>query len=348
MVIITLNFKLVMKRTFLFLAIIFCLTSCENKEQDFPDFDYISGFFPYQYPVRTIILGDYIYDNTNDINHMFLISAAIGGVYTNDKDRTFNIEVDESLTNNALFSSSLDTIRLMPSNYYNLESNKITIPKGKYNGGIKVQLTDDFFKDTLSVITTYVIPVRITNSNDVDTILRGKTSMMDADPRITGHWEITPKDFTMFAVKFINEYHGNYFYYGSSQLKTLDGTIIENNQYQEKYIEKNPITFLKTIGRNQVSLNIDTKSTYIDGNVEMTLDFDGNNCTIHGKNQLGYFVTGNGEFKKEQFIWGNKLRDGIVINYKITNNTYSYHGQDTLVVRDRDVILETFEPLIRY
>ncbi len=337
-----------MKKIFLVLLVFCSLISCENTEPDFPDFDYTTGFFPYQYPVRTIILGNYIYDNTNDNNHMFLISAALGGVYTNDFDRTFNIEVDESLTNNALFGSTLDTIRMMPSNYYKMGSTKITIPKGKYNGGVDVHLTDAFFQDPLSINTTYVIPVRLVSTNDVDSVLRGKTTMVDADPRIVDHWEVTPKDFTMFAVKFINEYHGNYFYHGSSHVKNNNGMIIENSSYKQKYIEDNPLSFLKTAGRDQVSLNIDLKSVYMDDDVELILDFDGDNCTISSNDVAGYTVSGNGEFQEDQFIWGNKLRDGIVINYEISNSNFSYHGQDTLIVRDKDVVLETFEPLIRY
>ena len=279
---------------------------------------------------------------------MFLISAALGGVYHNDHDRNFSIEVDESLTRNALFGASLDTIRLMPSHYYKMESTKITIPKGKYNGGVSVHLTDAFFQDSLSIHTTYVIPVRLISSNDVDSILRGKTTMAEADPRIVNDWEITPKDFTMFAVKFINAYHGNYFYHGSSQVKNINGTIIENHSYGEKYIEKNPITFLKTTGRDRVSLNINMKSGYMNDNVELVLDFNGNNCSITGKGQSQYTVSGSGEFKEAQFIWGNKLRDGIVINYEISNPSYTYLGQDTLIVRDRAVVMETYEPLIRY
>ena len=172
--------------------------------------------------------------------------------------------------------------------------------------------------------------------------------MAEADPRIVNDWEITPKDFTMFAVKFINAYHGNYFYHGSSQVKNINGTIIENHSYGEKYIEKNPITFLKTIGRDRVSLNINMKSGYMNDNVELVLDFNGNNCSITGKGQSQYTVSGNGEFKEEQFIWGNKIRDGIVINYEISNPSYTYLGQDTLIVRDRAVVMETYEPLIRY
>jgi len=116
----------------------------QNFDIDHPDFEYTSGYFPYQFPVRTLILGDYIYDNSNDNEHKFLISVGIGGVYANEKDRIFNITVDNSLCNDILFSAGGEQIIAMPENYYSLSDNKIVVPKGKMNGGVEVQLTDAF------------------------------------------------------------------------------------------------------------------------------------------------------------------------------------------------------------
>jgi hypothetical protein len=49
-----------MKKLLLILPLIIGLTSCSNFEKDHPDFAYTTGYFPYQYPVRTLVLGDYI------------------------------------------------------------------------------------------------------------------------------------------------------------------------------------------------------------------------------------------------------------------------------------------------
>jgi len=106
----------------------------------------------------------------------------------------------------------------MPQNYYTLSSNQITIPAGKVNGSIEVQLTDAFFNDPLAIKLGYVIPVRLLGSADVDTILHGKAAVANPDPRVAGDWEITPKDFTMFAVKYVNKYHGNYLHRGANIL----------------------------------------------------------------------------------------------------------------------------------
>ena len=67
-----------MKKILIILTLITGLIACNKQKDQFPDFDYTTGYFPYQYPVRTLVLGDYIYDNTNDNSHKFLISAAMG------------------------------------------------------------------------------------------------------------------------------------------------------------------------------------------------------------------------------------------------------------------------------
>src|SRR5690625_478056 len=162
--------------------------SCRNFEVIHPDFKYTSGYFPYQFPVRTLVLGDYIYDNSNDSVHKFIISVHMGGLYKNTKDRKFKIEVDDSLVDSLLFNQEGDTIRAMPEKYYTLESNSITIPKGKQYGGVTVQLTDAFFNDPKAIILNYVVPLRLISSNDVDTILRGKTTIPSPDPRIVSDW----------------------------------------------------------------------------------------------------------------------------------------------------------------
>ncbi|MCD6354188.1 MAG: DUF1735 domain-containing protein, partial [Prolixibacteraceae bacterium] len=237
------------------------LFACENFEIDHPDFDYTTGYFPYQFPVRTLVLGDYIYDNSNDNAQKFVISVAMGGLYENTKNREFAIEVDESLCNRVLFSADGDTIHALPSSYYTLSDNsKIVIPSGKFNGGVEVQLTDAFFNDPLAIKNSYVVPIRLKGSTDVDSILVGLTENPNADPRVAGQWIVAPKDFTMFAVKYINEYHGTYFHYGESSVKDSTNILVESTTYSEKYVVNNSISKLVTTGRYQVSLSTNLNS----------------------------------------------------------------------------------------
>jgi hypothetical protein len=336
-----------MKRYVLILLIVIGVASCDNFEMDHPDFDYTAAFFPYQFPVRTLVLGDYIYDNTNDNNHKFVISVAMGGVYNNEKDRTFEIAVDESLCDEILFNSDGDTIRAMPQEYYTLSSDtQIIIPKGKFNGGIEVQLTDAFFNDSVAYTSGYVVPVRLKSSADVDKILVGTPSVDNADPRVAGQWIEPPKDFTMFAVKYINEYHGTYFHYGQSSVKDGSNTVLEDTVYQATYIESNPTSKLITTGRDQVSLNMFLRSDVMPAEINMVLDFDGVNCTVTAAKGSPYTISGTGVFKAKEYTWGNNSRDGIELNFTVSDGVNTYEASDVLVIRDRAVVMEVYSPVV--
>lgn len=336
-----------MKKIFLILTLIAGLISCENFNIVHPDFDHTSGFFPYQFPVRTLVLGDYIYDNANDNAKKFVVSVAMGGVYENKQDREFQIEVDNSLCNNMLFSNGGDPVKALPSNYYTLSSpNKIVIPKGKMNGGVEVQLTDAFFNDPDAIKNTYVVPIRLKGSNDVDSILVGNSLNPSADPRIPSQWMNAPKNFTMFAIKYINEFHGNYFHYGSNVVKDAANAQVETTTYSTPYVENNTVRKLTTTGRFQVTVTTSFRSTKMTGNYTMLLTFNGNNCTISAPAGSPYTITGTGEFKSKAYEWGNKKRDGIVLKYTVSNATNKYEADEVMVARDRAVVMETYSPVL--
>ena len=336
-----------MKKLILILALIIGLISCENFDIDHSDFTYTTGYFPYQFPVRTLVLGDYIYDNANDNAHKFIISVAMGGVYENTKNRVFDFEVDESLCARIKFSSAGDTIQALPASYYSLNpSGKITIPAGKYNGGVEVQLTDAFFNDPLAIKNKYVVPLRLVSSADVDSILTGEPALPGADPRVSTQWNIVPKNFTMFAVKYINEYHGTYFYYGSSSVKDASNAVLESTTYSAAYVEQNPTAKLVTTARNQVSLTTNLHSAVMPGQVKMLLTFSGNNCAITAAPGSAFTVSGTGEFKSKAYEWGNKQRDGIMLNITVSNGVNTYTASDVMVIRDRGVAMEVYDPVV--
>ena len=54
------------KRIFTVLAAALVLVGCHNFDTDFPDYKYTTGYFPYQFPVRTIVLGNDQTPNDND------------------------------------------------------------------------------------------------------------------------------------------------------------------------------------------------------------------------------------------------------------------------------------------
>ena len=262
-----------MKKILIILSLCIGLIACENQMKEFPDFDYTTGYFPYQYPVRTLVLGDYIYDNTNDNNHKFLVSAAMGGVYANTRDRVFDIEVASNLCTNVLFASTKDTIKLLPPAYYTLSStSKLVIPAGEVNGGIEVQLKDVFFDDPLAIKMGYVLPIRIVKAANLDSVLRGKSTLANPDPRIPAQWSVVPKDYTMFAVNFINPYHGKYLHRGTSVVKDASGTVLQTTVYRTPYIVNNEIWSLVTTAKNTVNVLGALRSTLITGRFEYGLN----------------------------------------------------------------------------
>ena len=347
-----------MKKILIIIILVVGLTSCHNQENGFPDYDYTSVYFPYQYPVRTLVLGDYIYDNTNDNNHQFLISAGFGGAYSNDNDIVLNIEADESLCDSviSILQPTLvtDTLRLMPSNYYSLSStSQLVIPKGEFNGHIVVSLTDAFFEDSLAIKGFYAIPLRIVGVAGADSILHGEVSLTNTlshpDCRIAAQWSVVPKDFTIFAVKYINPYHGKYLHRGKSVVKDVSqNTIMESTIYRDRYITDNEIWSMTTTGMKKVSTQGSIKSSIFSGSLSLVLDFaDNGDCTVTGTaGSLQYSITGTGKFVKDADSFGNKDRDAIHLNYQFTDGTNSYSATDTLVVRDRGVVLETFTPTV--
>ncbi len=68
-----------MKKIFLILTLAIGLFSCKNFDIDHPDFNYTSGFFPYQFPVRTLVLGDYIVVGDNE-GYLYWISQTTGKI----------------------------------------------------------------------------------------------------------------------------------------------------------------------------------------------------------------------------------------------------------------------------
>jgi hypothetical protein len=320
--------------------------SCENQEVSFPDFDYTTTYFPYQFPFRTLVLGDYIFDNTNDNLHKFQITAIMGGVYKNTEDITVNFTVDPTLTNKLFKTTAYTAAYLpLPTSYYTLSNtSQIIIPSGKFNGTVDVQLNDAFFLDPLAIAQNYVIPLRISNST-TDSVLSGKYILPNADPRIANQWVIMPKNYTLFGIKYVNQYHGKYLLRGKSVIRSsIDNSIIETLPYRQKYIESSEVVLVKTAGKDSVTYENATRlSTGSPGKFQMGIKFDANGIGVI-KNTATYprVITGTAKFVKNADTWGGQLRHTLYLDYVITEGTRIHSVLDTLVFRDKNVIFETF------
>ncbi len=231
------------------------LASCHNQEQIFPDYDGgITAYFAYQYPVRTIVLGESeTFDTSLDNQHKCIIYGTIGGAYEG-KDVVIDVEVDNTLTDNLYFDAAGTTpVKAMPSNYYTLSGNQLAYG-GSHMGGVEVTLTDAFFADPDAIKNTYVIPVKMTD------IVKGADQILAGTPAVEGEpawrtdasqWKVLPKDYTLYGVKYVNPWDGSWLRRGVDTI-TEDGKVTTDVRHKQ-YVENDEVMFLTTKSLNAVT-----------------------------------------------------------------------------------------------
>ena len=336
------------KLIFILLIISLFFSACKNDDWEFPDYDYTTVYFAYQSPIRTITLGEDIFDTSLDNEHKCEIIATMGGVYKNHKNVVIDYRVDNSLCNNLTFKSNGEKVLPMPEAYYSLLSDKITIPKGEILGRLAVQLNDAFFEDPLSLKNTYVIPIVLTDVQNADSLLVGDAAVSDPNRFLVTDWNTTPKDYVLYAIKYINPWHANYLRRGKDIVTGKNGDSSSDKIIirHKEYVEKDEVCNMTTVAYDEVALPL----TFLDKNgykLEHTLilKFDDNGqCVISSED---YATSGTGSFVKkgDKNSWGNIDRDVIYLDYTIDFGDITYATKDTLVVRDRGISLETFEPV---
>ncbi len=338
---------------FIMLSAVITLTSCQNEGWNFPDYEYQSVYFAYQYPVRTIVLGESKFDNELDNNRQFKVMATTAGVYENENHVMIDYEVDPSLVNSLQFSSSGNQIQPLPEDYYNFvgDAEQLVIPEGELAGGVTVQLTDSFFDDPDAVNTTYVLPLRMTSVSNADTILSGEAKEIVDNPRrgVASDWATQPKDYTFYAVKYINRLDGFYLRRGEDVF-TGSGGNTETRVRHAEFIVKDEVVELNTQALNQVEFPLvlqDNQGNNL--NVPIIIEFDDQGNITVTDNAADYTATGSGTFvhkSESQESWGDESRNAIYLDYEIDWDSSQRHVEtaDTLVLRDRGVGLETFTP----
>ncbi len=337
-----------MKRIFNILilpVVLLLIAACENADWSFPDYDYNTVYFAYQYPVRTLILGnDDTFDNSLDNEHKCKIYATLGGLYSNDKNRTVDITVMNSLCDGVYFADDNSAVTPMPSNYYTLSTSTITIPKGSLMGAVDVQFTDAFFQDTLSLVNHYVIPLVLSNAQNIDSILVGDPVEGTVNPNRcrTSDWEVVPKDYTLYAIKYVNEWDGMYLRRGTDVV-TQNGTTTTVSRRNE-YVEYDEVFELGTLSLTQADCTVSNDVDNTTYAAHLILTFDSSyNCTVTTDSE-NCSVSGTGKFveKGEKKSWGEQDRDAIYLDYTVDFGSISYATRDTLVARDRQVTPEWF------
>ena len=335
--------------SFLFPLSSFLLTSCYNADKEFPDYEGgTTAYFAYQNPVRTLILGNDIYDNTLDNEHKCRIWATMGGAY-HGRDAVATIVVEESLCNNLYFTDEGgnpdEPVRPMPTSHYRLLSN--TIP---YNG-------DSSVKDY------YVIPIRMMEVTGIDHILSG-TPREGLDPSRTNteDWEVLAKDYVLYCVKYMNPWQGKYIRRGIDQVteKGVLSTVVRRDvslvnsdleHYKENPVNQNDeICEIKTKNMSQAIFPVQFKTSGASIQCNLILTFNGDQCTI-STDDKDVTATGSGEFiakgtersEYKDFQWGSNngqpvQRDILRLAYdvKFASSDIQVSTTDTLVVQTRE------------
>lgn len=305
------------KILFILLAITGCVfTSCENQDWEFPDYEYTTVYFGSQTPIRTITFGEDLYDTSLDNQGKCEIIATMGGVYSNNANRTISITVDESIVDDITFEDGSE-IKAMPSNYYTLSSDKIVIPKGKLLGGVTVQLNDEFFDDPDALTGKYVIPVRMTDVQGADSILEGKAKGENPRLAVADDWEVQPKNYVLYAIKYINQYDSWYLRTGTDVYSDARGTVERKYDYIE-YAEQ--VQSISTMSMTDLLWNYNLKDAEgVARECKLQLAFDATGaCTISSLTD-GITATGSGQYSVlgEKNSWGGEDRDVLNLNYTI-------------------------------
>ena len=352
-------------------------TSCYNADKDFPDFEGgTTAYFAYQYPVRTLVLGNDIYDNTLDNEHKCQIWSTMGGAY-GGRDAVVDIVVDESLCDSLWFTdeggNAAKPVKPMPTSYYQLASNTIRY-NGEPRGYVEVQFTKDFFDDEKSIENTYVIPLRMTGVTGIDHILSG-TPREGLSPSRTNteDWDVLAKDYVLYCVKYMNPWKGKYIRRGVDNVVENDvpTTVVRRDvslvnsdpeHYKENPVNQNDeICEIKTKNMTQAIFPV---SMYIgkdpDGSVRPTqkcslvLSFSGDKCTIvsededvPGEGAGEFIVKGTERPEYKDYQWGNNdgkpvQRDILRLAYNVTFKKGRVIGKkyDAKLGKEVDWILE--------
>lgn len=345
------------------------MASCYNADKEFPDYEGgTTAYFAYQYPVRTLILGNDIYDNSLDNAHKCQIWSTMGGAY-NGRNAIVQIAVDNSLCDNLFFvdegGNPANPVLPMPENYYKLSS--LSIPyNGDVRGNVEVQFTDAFFQDEEAVNNTYVIPLVMKSVTGIDHILTGKPreGLTPARTDLTS-WEVEAKDYVLYCVKYMNPWQARYIRRGvdkvtennvTTEVIRKDFSLINSdpNRYKENPVNANDeVCTLTTKNMKQTIFPVSFKRS--GGNAaigcDLLLTFEGNKCTISAANPDVADVTGTGEFitkgtemaAYKDYQWGSMngepvQRDILRLAYdvKFKDNDIQVSTADTLVVQTRE------------
>lgn len=332
--------------------------SCENGDNDFPDYEEQPVYFPYQYPIRTLVMGDDEYDTTLDKEHKCQIKATFAGSYKGSNG-SVQVAVDNSLVNGLTFADGTP-VKAMPENYYSLSTNNLKF-NGTYNGATEVTFTDAFFNDAEAAYGVYVIPLVMTGQTGFTGILSGTPNEEGTSPSRFDEsaWKVKPMDYVLYCVKYLNKYSG--FWLAEGKDVITDEISVKTQDRKAASVEKRNVIEIKTKSLTQSVLTVSYPFEYmgkddkgndkvmtktITADLMLTFD-DSGNCTVTSATE-GVTATGSGKWVDDgaKKAWNEKDRDMIDLTYKVDFGGGNVaETTDNLIWQRSGVVTEEFSPI---
>lgn len=287
-----------MKYSYLMLTLVLALVfSCEEYEDYVVDTaGYTDVYFPKPELQRSIVSGEGL---------SIKVGVYLGGLRENKEDHQVKYVIDETLLVDTPYT-------LMPDDYYSLEDDEITVPKGSFQGLVNVKFDSlKLAQDTLLREFNYALPFKIV-STSVDSILEGKEQ-------------------TIIPLKLMNTYEGNFYQVGSlkqffTATKVLDTAYVYGDELDGP---NTPIRTLSSIMMDTV--NVDGIGTRGGDGYHMRLKVDpkDNSVEIIADTASVYQVLPNGKS-----TW-DPIKRKFVLSYKYSDGERDYEVEEKLTFRNR-------------
>lgn len=313
-----------MKRFVLISAIsLFAFVSCYDDY--IIDYDYQGVGFANQTDVRSVVVGE---------GMTFSTGVALGGVISNEEDRTVSYSIDNTLINEStltLFKShalnyitalfkNVDALAELPSSEYTLvndggEAGKTVIRKGSHLGTIQVKVDSlAYFQGSASLSPDHVIPITITDGGGTD-LIEGKNT-------------------TVIGVRYENMLFGNYWHGGKAEVEGADGSTRTVTYYTEVPQSDNEVWTLTTVGPHSLTANaIGNELNGSAAQMRLTLNQEDGTITVASVDGAPYTVEADGEsrYNRAALLQDRK----IFLKYKFVKDGETWHATDTLTFRNR-------------
>jgi len=309
------------------------LLLCSCYEPYVKDYDYSGVYVAYQYDLRSLVVGE---------GMTFDFGSVLGGVISNNQDRTVNFVVDDELITgdlskyggttaieglknspsqpyvaSAITSAGLFDVSPLPKELYRLSnSSSMVIASGRHTA------TVNFKADSLALISDphisekpyYAFGWRITSA-DADKV-------------------INEKCFGIIAIRLENMFFGSWYHGGKSRkISNADGQLIAGSEKSypavipsaatthEVYTLSSSGAFscesnFKHLDAGKMTINMDGKKVSVSGNgiTDMGSDWNHNILMQNRKIFLNYkYDNGDGTSTvvTDTLIFRNRVRDGV-------------------------------------